>query len=305
MKQGKESITSTDDLAFFQRVASGGSLTAVARELGLSLAAVSKRLTVLEQRLGVQLVRRTTRRLDLTPEGQLYLEGARPILRQLEELESAVAQRQPILRGRLQINASFGFGRRHIAPLLSAFAAAHPHLELSLQLSAQPVSLQDASVDIDLRFGEPPDSRLVAHRLLDNPRVLCASPAYLERAGTPTDVAQLAQHNCIVLRQYESDYAVWRFSQDGKEFSQKVSGTLSSNDGEVAMRLALDGHGLILRSRWDVQKHVQSGELIALLTDYEAPRADLYAVYQHRRHVPPRFLAFIRHLAAGLSERLG
>lgn len=304
MKQGRESLTSTEDLAFFQRVASQGSLTSVARDLGLSLAAVSKRLTALEQRLGVQLVQRTTRRLDLTPEGQLYLEGARPILRQLEELESAVARHQPVLRGRLSINASFGFGRRHIAPLLSRFAAMHPQLELSLHLSAQPVSLQDSGIDIDLRFGEPPDTRLIAHRLLANPRILCAAPAYLDRAGTPDSVASLAQHNCIVLRQYESDYAVWRFMRDGREYSQKVSGTLSTNDGEVAMRLALDGHGLLLRSHWDVHPHLQRGELIPLLPDYLPPPADLYAVYQHRRHVPPRYSAFIRFLGEGLSMRM-
>ncbi|WP_232924497.1 LysR family transcriptional regulator [Pseudomonas cichorii] len=303
MNSSKELVTNTDDLSFFNRVATHGSLTAVARELGLSLPAVSKRLTQLEQRLGVQLIRRTTRRLDLTPEGLLYLEGARPILRQLEELESALDNRQPVLRGKLSINASFGFGRRHIAPLLSEFAAQHPHLELSLQLSSLPVNLLDAGIDIDIRVGEPPDSRLIAHHVLDNPRILCASPAYLERAGKPQDVADLAHHNCIVLKQYGSDYAIWRFTRDGREYSQKVSGTLSSNDGEVAMRLALDGHGLILRSRWDAQQHLARGELIALLPEYHPPRADVYVVYQHRQHVPQRISAFARFLGRELGER--
>ncbi|MNC32327.1 HTH-type transcriptional regulator DmlR [compost metagenome] len=304
MNLSKESVTTTDDLSFFNRVATHGSLTAVARELGLSLPAVSKRLKLLEQRLGVHLIRRTTRRLDLTPEGLLYLEGARPILRQLEELESALGNRQPMLRGKLNINASFGFGRRHVAPLLSVFAAGHPDLELSLQLSSQPVNLQDADIDIDIRIGEPPDSRLIAHRLVNNPRILCASPSYLERSGIPHSVADLAQHNCIVLKQYESDYAIWRFSRAGREYSQKVHGTLSSNDGEVAMRLALDGHGLILRSRWDALEHLASGELVALLPEYHAPHADIYAVYQQRRHVPQRISEFTRFLAQALTERL-
>lgn len=303
MKSGKELSTSTDDLSFFNRVATHDSLTAVARELGLSLPAVSKRLSLLEQRLGVQLIRRTTRRLDLTPEGQLYLEGARPILRQLEELESALSNRQPLLRGKLNINASLGFGRRHVAPLLSAFAAEHPHLELSLQLSSQPLNTLDADIDIDIRIGEPPDSRLIAHRLLDNPRILCASPAYLARCGTPSTVTDLAQHNCIVLKQYESDYAIWRFSRAGREYSQKVHGMLSSNDGEVAMRLALDGHGLILRSRWDAKEHLERGELVALLPEYHPPHADIYAVYQQRRHVPQRIAEFTRFLAQALTER--
>lgn len=304
MKISKESISSTDDLSFFNRVANHGSLTAVARELGLSLPAVSKRLTLLEQRLGVQLIRRTTRRLDLTPEGLLYLEGARPILRQLEELESALGNRQPLLRGKLNINASFGFGRRHVAPLLSAFAAEHPDLELSLQLSSQPLNSLDENIDIDIRIGAPPDSRLIAHHLVANPRILCASPAYLKRFGAPRAVSDLAQHNCIVLRQYESDYAIWRFSRAGNDYSQKVHGTLSSNDGEVAMRLALDGHGLILRSHWDVQEHLASGNLVALLPDYEAPQADIFAVYQQRRHVPQRIREFTLFLAQKLTERL-
>jgi len=296
-------VSVIDDLSFFQRVASRGSLTAVARELGLSLPAVSKRLTQLERRLGVQLLQRTTRRLDLTPEGALYLEGARPILQEIEELESAVGNRQPVLRGRLRINASFGFGRRHVAPVLSAFAGLHPELELSLELTSQPVSLFDEAIDIDIRLGEPPDSRLIGHRLLDNPRILCAAPAYLERAGTPREMADLAAHECIVLRQYGSDYAIWRFSKDGREQAHKVSGRFSSNDGEVAVRLALDGHGLILRSRWDVHEHLASGRLVSLLTDHQAPRADIYAVYQQRRHVPQRIVAFVRHLAGALAER--
>ena len=304
MNKSKDSIASTtDDLAFFTRVATQGSLTAVARALGLSLPAISKRLTLLEQRLGVQLIRRTTRRLELTPEAQLYLEGARPILRQLEELESALGNRQPTLKGKLDINASFGFGRRHVAPLLSAFAAQNPQLELSLNLSSQPVNLLDASIDIDIRVGEPPDSRLIAHHLLDNPRLLCAAPAYLARQGVPSSMADLARHNCIVLKQYDSDYATWRFSRDGQTYSQKVTGSLSSNDGEVVMRLALDGHGLVLRSWWDAHEYLARGELVQVLPEYEAPRADIYAVYQQRRHVPQRIGAFIQYLGCTLPAR--
>lgn len=296
-------MAALDDLGFFQRIACRGSLTAVAYELGISLPAVSKRLTRLEQRLGVQLVQRTTRRLDLTPEGQLYLEGARPIMQALEELESAVSNRQPLLRGRLCVSASFGFGRRHVTPIISAFARLHPELELSLELTSRPVRLLDDAIDVDIRLGEPPDSRLISHHLLDNPRILCATPEYLARAGVPETVADLAFHNCIVLRQHGSDYAIWRFRQQGRDFAHKVNGMLSSNDGEVAMQLALEGHGLILRSRWDVQEHLLSGRLRPLLSHYEAPRADIFAVYQYRRHVPQRILAFVRYLAQSLAER--
>lgn len=292
-----------DDLGFFQRIASRGSLTAVAYELGISLAAVSKRLSRLEQRLGVQLVQRTTRRLELTPEGILYLEGSRPIMQALEELESAVSNRQAALRGRLSITASLGFGRRHVAPIVSAFAQQHPELELSLELTSHAVRLLDDGVDVDIRVGEPPDSRLISKRLLANPRILCAAPSYLARKGTPKTVADLAFHNCIVLRQHGSEHAIWRFQQQGRDFAHRVTGLLSSNDGEVAMRLALDGHGLILRSRWDVQEHLHQGRLKPILTDYQAPKTDIFAVYQYRKHVPARILVFVRYLAHALGER--
>ncbi len=293
-----------DDLSFFQQVATRTSLTQVARHLGLSLPAVSKRLSQLESRLGVQLLQRTTRRLSLTPEGVLYLEGSRPILRQLEELESALGSRQPTLQGRLRINGTLGFGRRHLAAVVSSFARLHPELEISLELTSQPLSMLDDQFDIGVCMGEPPDSRLIGIRLLENPRILCASAGYLEGMPELTRVADLAQHNCIVLRQFGSDYAIWRFSKDGQEYSHKVSGTLSSNDGEVALSLALDGHGLILRSRWNVQQHLESGRLQAVLTDHQAPQADIFAVYQHRRHIPQRISVFARYLAQALAERL-
>ncbi|MBD8492266.1 LysR family transcriptional regulator [Pseudomonas syringae] len=293
-----------DDLSFFQQVATRGSLTEVARHLGLSLPAVSKRLSQLEARLGVQLLQRTTRRLSLTPEGTLYLEGGRPILRQLEELENALDSRQPTLQGLLRINGTLGFGRQHLAPIVSSFARLHPQLELSLELSSQPSSLLDDQFDLGVYMGEPPDSRLIAVRLLENPRILCAAPQYLEAMPELTTVADLAHHNCIVLRQFGSDYAIWRFSKDGRNHAHKVSGTLSSNDGEVALQLALDGHGVILRSRWNVQQYLESGHLRVLLADYQTPGADVFAVYQHRRHIPQRISVFTRFLAQELARRL-
>ncbi len=294
-------MSSTDDLRFFTLVARLGSLTAVAREMGLTLPAVSKRLTLLEQRLGVQLVLRTTRRLAFTLEGERYVEGARPIITQIAELESAVSNSQALLTGRLNLNASFGFGRRFITPLISSFHRLHPNLDIDLQLTSQPLNFLDNSVDIDLRVGEPPDSRLVAIKLMSNSRVVCAAPAYLEKYGAPNTVTCLAHHNCIVLRQYESDYSLWRFTKDGKEYVQKVNGDLSSNDGETVVHYARDGQGIILRSRWDIKKDLEQGDLIPLLTDYQAPAADIYAVYTYRKHLPARISAFIHYLKQHLS----
>ncbi|RPE04662.1 LysR family transcriptional regulator [Candidatus Pantoea deserta] len=302
LNQSRESRTSTDDLAFFVRIASLGSLTAAARDLGLSLAAVSKRLSMLERRLGVQLLKRTTRRLELTAEGRRYLEGARPLLDQLAALEEAVSGQTQALRGTLTINASFGFGRRHVAPCVSAFAALHPEVAISLQLSSQPLNFLDASVDIDVRVGEPPDSRLVARRLRANPRVLCCSPAYAARCGLPATVPALAQHNCILLRQHEGDFTLWRLVRDGESVSQKVRGTLLTNDGEVAMRMALDGHGILLRSWWDAQHAIARGELLRVLPEWQAPDGDIFAVWQAQRQLPTRIMAFVDFLQAQLQR---
>ncbi|KKW49749.1 LysR family transcriptional regulator [Pantoea ananatis] len=301
LNQSRESRTSSDDLVFFLRVASLDSLTAAARELGLSLAAVSKRLSQLEQRLGVQLLRRTTRRLELTPEGRRYLDGARPLLEQLAALEEAVSGETTQLRGTLNINASFGFGRRHIAPCVSAFAARHPHLALSLQLSSQPLNFLDAHVDIDIRVGEPPDSRLIARKLVQNPRVLCCSPGYAAKHGLPDSIRALAQHNCILLRQHDSDFALWRLVSGAESLSQKVRGNLVTNDGEVAMRMALDGHGILLRSWWDAKHSITAGELLHVLPAWHAPDGDIFAVWQAQRQPPARISAFVTFLQENLQ----
>nr|WP_275298234.1 LysR family transcriptional regulator [Halomonas campisalis] len=294
-------------MAFFQQLARAGTLTATARELGLSLSAVSKRLKQLEARLGVELASRTTRRLSLTAEGERYLQRGAAILEELAELEEALGEQQAALSGPLRINATFGFGRRHVAPLLSAFCTRHPGVEGRLELTNFPMSLGDQGVDVGIRVGEPPDSRLVARRILANRRVLCASPAHvasMPRLETPADLAGQA---CLVLRENDSDYTVWRFRRRGggdAEQAVKVTGPLASNDGEVIVRLALDGHGVALRSWWDVHEHLTSGALIELLPEWQGVRADFHAVYQQRRHVPARIRAFIDFLEVQLPGRV-
>lgn len=292
-----------DDLAFFQRLARAESMTATARDLGLSLAAVSKRLAQLERRLGVTLMQRSTRKLSLTAEGELYLERGASILAELAELEGALSDPRQSLRGSLRVSATFGFGRRHIAPLLSSFAQRHPELELQLELGNYPPSLDDG-FDLVIRVGPPPDARLVARRLLANRRVLCAAPAYLEAHGAPADLDALAAHRCIVLRENSSDHAIWRFIDQDRERAVRIKGTLSTNDGEVAVGLALDGHGLLLRSWWDVQVHLAQGRLVELLPGIITPSADFYAVYRPRRHPSRRLEALLGWLSEALPARV-
>ena len=302
-----------DDLAFFQHLARAGSLTATARELGLSLSAVSKRLKQLEARLGVELAARTTRRLTLTAEGERYLARGALILDELDELENSLGEGgDQALSGRLRVNATFGFGRRHIAPLLSRFCADHPEVEGWLELTNFPLNLSDHGFDIGIRVGEPPESRLVARRILANRRVLCASPAYIAQAPSLQVPADLQQHACLVIRENDSDFPLWRFEQvaqpakglPGQTQSIKVSGRLASNDGEVITRLALDGHGVMLRSWWDVNEHLANGALVALLPGWKGVRADFYAVFEQRRHVPARLRAFIDYVQREIAGRV-
>jgi LysR family transcriptional regulator, transcriptional activator for dmlA len=297
-----------DDLAFFQHLARAGSLTATARELGLSLSAVSKRLKQLEACLGVELAARTTRRLTLTPEGERYLARGALILDELEELENSLGERaDQALSGRLRVNATFGFGRRHIAPLLSRFCAEHSEVEGWLELTNFPLNLSDHGFDIGIRIGEPPESRLVARQILANRRVLCASPAYISQALPIHTPADLQQHACLVIRENDSDYPLWRFERSdhpSQAQSVKVSGRLASNDGEVITRLALDGHGVMLRSWWDVNEHLASGALVELLPGWQGVRADFYAVFEQRRHVPARQRAFIDFVQREIAGRV-
>lgn len=301
-------MSALDDLAFFQTLARAGSLTITARELGLSLSAVSKRLKQLEARLGVALAARTTRRLTLTAEGERYLSRGALILDELGELENSLTEtHRHGLSGRLRVNATFGFGQRHIAPLLSTFCKAHTEVEGWLELTNFPLNLSDHGFDVGIRIGEPPDSRLIAKPILPNRRVLCAAPAYIAQMPTLTTPADLSRQACLLIRENDTDFPLWRFERcDDPQHVQsvKVSGRLASNDGEVVTRLALDGHGIMLRSWWDVNEHLASGALQPLLTEWQGVRADFYAVFEQRRHVPIRLRAFIDYVQREITGRV-
>lgn len=231
------------DFAFFSTVASSPSLAGAARELGLTTAAVSKRLTLMEARLGLALVNRTTRRMSLTPEGELYLERARSLLAEVEDLESALRGSTQKPQGLLRINATLGFGRSYVAPAVSNFVEQYPAVTVQLQLSVAPPALSEDAYDVCLRFGAPPDARVVARFVARNRRILCASPAYLKRHCEPKTPQDLVNHSCIDIRQGE-EYGVWRFAhsrhrRDGQ--TVRIKGNLATNDGAVAVAWALAG----------------------------------------------------------------
>lgn len=297
--------TAPSEMHFFSLLVRLGSFSAAARELGLSTAAVSKRLTLMESRLGVLLLHRTTRRLQVTPEGELYLLHARRILADIDDMEQQVSGAISAAKGLLRVNATLGFGRVHIAPLISRFANLHPQVQIQLQLTVNPPPLTDDAFDVCIRFGEPPDARVVARRLAANRRLLCASPAYLQKHGVPKVPSDLVQHNCLGIRQGDEAYGVWRFSPGPhKPFEPvKVRGNLNTNDGEIAVNWALDGHGILMRAEWDIARHLQTGRLVRLLSDYATPPADICAVYPHRLQAAARVRAFVDFLAQAFAHR--
>lgn len=292
------------DLHFFQVLARHASMTQAAQALGLSLSAVSKRLAQLEKRLGVQLMRRTTRRLALTGEGEHYLKRGASLLQELDELEASLGAQRHALSGLLRVNATFGFGRAHVAPLIEQFTRHHPEVEVLLDLSDYPRDLLAHDLDIGIIVGPAPDSRLRARRLLASRRIACASPDYLERAGRPATPEALADHNCLVVREREAGFDDWRFMKDGQEHRVRVGGTMSSNDGESVTRWAMAGQGVIYRSWWQVQKPLAQGTLERLLPEFETPRMDFMVVHRQQRFVPERIARFIDAMTAGLAERL-
>jgi LysR family transcriptional activator of dmlA len=294
-----------DDLAFFSVLAGCGSLTAAARELGLSTAAVSKHLAQMELRAGVALVNRTTRRMSLTPEGELYLVRARRILVEMDELAQLLGGSRATPSGLLRVSATLGFGRSHIAPVISRFVRAYPEVDVQLQLSADPPPLADDSFDVCIRFGEPPDARVIARRIAPNRRLLCAAPSYLAQYRAPRGPADLAQHNCIGIRQGDDGYGVWKLTS-GRGATQKtqtvrVRGNLTTNDGEIAVRWALDGHGILMRAEWDIADYLRDGTLVHVLPEYRTPGADIYAVYSPHQQLSARVRTFVDFLSASLA----
>lgn len=296
-------IETAPDLAFFVMLAKLGSLSHTARELGLTPPAVTKRLMMLEQRLGVRLVNRTTRRFSLTSEGESYLAQSTQILDSIRDMEESVSSGRAAPKGLLRVNATPGFGRTRIAPLVSRFAHDHPDVEVELQLTDRPISLVEEAYDLAIRFGELPDTRLSARKLMSNKRFLCASPAYLKKAGEPQTPEELHRHRCILHRQNDDVYGTWRLEKGKKIELVKVRGAVSSNDGDVVMNWALEGHGIVQRSEWDAAKYLASGRLKEIMPGYTLPPANLYVYYLSRRNLPAKVRAFVDFLVVEFKAR--
>lgn len=292
----------SSDIAFFVRLARHPTLAAAARELGITAPAVSRRLAALERRLGVRLLHRTTRRQSLTAEGERYLEEGRRILLDIEQLERELTASRETPRGLLRINAGFGFGRRHLGPAVAEFVRRYPEVEVVLQLTDRPLDLAAEAMDIGIRFGLGADTGLLARKVASNRRYLCAAPEYLARHPAPAAPRDLMAHACIVIRENAGPFNTWQLVSGTAQANVKVDGKLAVNHGEVAVDWALAGHGILLRSEWDIAPYLRSGELVRVLPEWSGVAADIHAVFLQRHHLSAKIRVFLDFLAERFAE---
>lgn len=282
------------DMEIFARVVTAGSMSAAGREMGLSPAVVSKRLRRLEDRLGTRLLQRTTRQISLTEAGQGFYERVVAILGSIEEAESYVSRRSALARGTLRVSMPTSFGRMHVAPHLGPFLASNPDLTLSVDMTDEFVDIVGAGFDLAIRIAELSDSSLVARRLAPVHRVLCATPGYLHKHGTPKNVTDLQRHNCLAATHQDP----WRLEGPDGVVTVRATGPIQTNSSEIVREACLAGLGIALRSTWDVGPELRSGKLHVVLPDYRASRSvGLYAVYPSRRFLPAKVRVFIDYLA--------
>jgi DNA-binding transcriptional LysR family regulator len=282
----------------FVSVATRGSLTAAANAEGVAPAIMGRRLDALEERLGVKLLVRTTRRISLTHEGSAFLEDCQRLLIDVANAEASVSAGGVKASGHLRITAPAGFGRRHVAPLVPLFRQLHADVTISLNLSDRVVDLAGEGFDCAVRVGDLPDSSLVSVRMADNRRLCVATPGYLQRHGTPQHPTELAKFDCLTLSSDASQTRGWAFQVDGEVIHLKPGGPLDCSDGQVLHDWCMAGYGIAWRSTWEVEAEIAAGKLVAVLQDFDAPPNGIYAVFPQRKHLPLRvrlWIDFLKH----------
>lgn len=289
------------DITLFLRVVDLGTISAAARSLDLSVAVASQRLQRLEKGLNVRLLHRTTRRLHPTPEGLALAEQGRDLVEGLETLTQNLRGSADNVTGTLRVTLPHSFGRQYISPLLPEFLNRYPRLNLDVSLTDQVVDLVGEGYDLGIRIGILEDSSLVARRLADDERVLCASPGYLARHGAPQRPGDLVEHQCLVLSSNRRRQDIWHLTdKQGQSEAVQVGGRIRSNQGEMLTEAVLGGLGIAQHSMWHIHQYLRSGQLSVVLPDYRLTETGIYAVMPQRQLVPPRVRAF----AAFLEERL-
>lgn len=274
------------EMSSFVAVVEAGSFVAAAESTGSSKAAMSRRIADLEQRLGARLLHRTTRRLSLTDDGQLFFARAKELLAALDEAESEISSRSGEPIGVLRINAPLTFGVMHLAPLWGRFAALYPKVSLDISLSDHVVDLVEEGYDVVIRITNLPSSQLVSRKLASTRIVLCASPDYVARHGLPSHPQDLARHAVISYR-YWSTGDEWQFTGPSGELERvHVRARIHTNNGDTCRAAALDHQGVILQPDFLVAQDLRAGHLVELMPQFHAMTVGIYAVYSSRKHLP-------------------
>lgn len=290
------------EMQTFNAVVDAGSFVKAADALGLSKAAVSRYVVDMETRLGVRLLHRTTRRLSLTEEGQVFYARSKELLTELQEAEDEVTARSDAASGLLRINAPFTFGILHLAPLWGEFKALHPKVSLDVTLADRLVDLVEEGYDVAIRIAKLENSSLVSKRLATTRIVLCASPQYLAKHGTPRHPDELAQH-AIISYSYLSTKDEWRFTGPQGPVSVKTNPCIHTNSGDTCRAAALSHQGVILQPTFLVGKDLADGSLVELMPDYQSAELGIYAVYPTRKHVSAKVRALIDFLSMHFADR--
>ena len=309
-------------LESFVSVVARGSLTGAAKAEGVAPAVMGRRLDALEERLGVKLLVRTTRRISLTHEGSAFLEDCQRLLADLSDAEASVSAGGLRASGHLRITAPAGFGRRHVAPLVTRFRELHADVTISLNLSDRVVDLAGEGFDCAVRVGDMPDSSLVSVRMADNRRLCVATPRYLQTRGTPKQPSELAKFDCLTLSSDASQTRGWAFrvprnaqgqqlggvltdvvaDHDHEVVYLKPGGPLDCSDGQVLHDWCLAGYGIAWRSTWEVESEIAAGLLVPVLEEFAAPANGIYAVFPQRKHLPLRVRLWIDFLKQNYSQ---
>jgi DNA-binding transcriptional LysR family regulator len=285
----------SQDLELFVQLQRTGQLSSAAQELGLSPATITRRVSELEKRLGVMLLHRSKRGFLFTEAGSAFAARAPLMLAEMEQLHAMLVGSTDPFSGLLRVQSSLGFGRQLVSQWITKYQRLHPGLRIQLDVAVDVPGLPE-QFDVALRVGEPPERDLIARRLASNERWLVASPDYLSEMGTPKTVQDLSSHRCLVLRQDQEAYSLWKLSKGRETVRVKVRPSLSSNHGEVIRAWAIEGLGIALRSAFDVAAAMRQKQLVRVLAPYQGPPGDIYALFTPQQRTTPKVRQFVQFL---------
>ena len=294
-----------ENIRVFTRIVELGGLSAAGRQLRLSPPVVSQRLQQLEAHLGTRLLNRSTRQLQLTEAGHEFYNACQDVVDAVERAEGAVADANAAPRGALRVTAPLGFTRQILAPLVPMFVERHPQIEVRLRASDHILDLFQEAADVAIRMAELDDSSLIARKIADCPRVLCAAPAYIEARGSPARPADLLDHDCLLLRYPGSRQFRWSLSTPNGPETIPVRGPFDADDGDTLTVWALSGRGIVLKPRWEVADHLRTGALIPVLPDCPPTPVTLAVLYPHRRLLAPKVKAFAEFVLEHVPRSIG